>query len=228
MEKKMRLFKVMSALLLLLVIGSTLKQHGAMLAPIVPNPENQEFLLEFPFACRVEATEEVKEYPAISLGNAQLDCEEASARLTVTTEESGSSMVWLKLTAKNRHELKGIFFPYIIIMATLSLLMLVFSILILVSACKVLWNFARERIFTQKQSKRLTRLGIYLLIAGVLNNAFVLFSHYYIASHVSFEGWTFIMPNLLLGNFIVALLILLFNEILKHSILLKEEQSLTI
>lgn len=230
MENKMRYFKVLSVLLLLLAIGNTFKQHGAMLAPMITSPAvppaKPEFA--FPMACRIEATDSAKVSPTIDLGTVQLNDKAAPSYLTVKTEESGMSMVWLKMTSENRHEIRKVFTTYIIIESIFALLLLVLTILILVSTCTVLWNFTRERIFTHKQSKRLTRLGIYLLISGLLSNALCLFSHYYTASHLSIVGWNFIMPNLLLGDIIVALLILLFNEMLKHSILLKEEQSLTI
>lgn len=229
MEKKMRIFKVMSVLLLLLVIGSTFKQNGSMLTPpMAPPPAKPELKFEFPMGCRLEATDSAKVSPTIDLGDAQLEGIASPAHLTVKTEESGMSMVWLKVTPENRHEMKAVYVTYIIVLGIIAVTLFIFAILILVTACKVLWNFAHERIFTLQQSKRLTRLGIYLLVSGVLSNAMCLFSHYYAASHIAVVGWNFVMPNLLLGDFIVALLILLFNEMLKHSILLKEEQSLTI
>lgn len=234
MENKMRMFKVMSALLLLLVIGNTFTQNVAAI-DVIANPmespsahSSETPVLELPMACRLEATDSEMVYPAIDLGTVELGNQTAPAHLTIATGQPGESFVWLKATAQNRHELKSVFITYAIVLITMSLLLFVFFVMVLVAACKILWNFTREHIFTLQQSKRLTRLAIYLLVLGVLNNAMILFSHYYAAAHVSIVGWNFVMPGLFLGNFIVALLILLFNEMLKHSILLKEEQSLTI
>lgn len=234
MENKMRMFKVMSALLLLLVIGNTFMQNNAMIDAMAnpmkspSEPSNETPVLELPMVCILKATESATVLPAIDLGTVGLGNQTAPAHLTIAPEEPGVSIVWLKATAQNRHELKSVFITYGIVLILMSLALFVFLVMVLVAACKILWNFTRERIFTLQQSKRLTRLAIYLVVLGVLNNAVGLFSHYYAAAHVSIEGWNFVMPSLSCGDFIVALLILLFNEMLKHSILLKEEQSLTI
>lgn len=224
----MKKFKAMSIMLFILIIACTLKEHGAVLAPIAPVDENYEFARELPFVCRLEASDSRKSYPAIDLGTARVNQVETPARLTVVTEESGASTVWLKITAQNRHEMRSTYVTYVVVLSLIGLVSLVVAVMILVAACKILWSFARERIFTIEQSKRLNRLAIYLFIGGVFGNVMTMFTHYYAAAHISFDGWNFVMPNLLLGDFLFAFVILLFNEILKHSILLKEEQSLTI
>lgn len=223
----MRLFKVMSALLLLLVIGSTL--DSPRVAPLVApaSVASENFALELPMTCCLKATESASVYPTIDLGAVQLETQSAPGRLT-TMSESGEALVWLQFTAQNRHEMKAVYITYGVVLVTMTLVLTVFLIMVIVSASKILWNFAREHIFTAKQSKRLTRLGIYVLVVGMLYNVMTLFSHFYTASHISIVGWEFVTPGLYWSHFIVGVLILLFNEMLKYSILLKEEQSLTI
>ena len=71
MENKMRMFKVMSALLLLLVIGNTFTQNVAAI-DVIANPmespsahSSETPVLELPMACRLEATDSEMVYPAI-------------------------------------------------------------------------------------------------------------------------------------------------------------------
>lgn len=105
---------------------------------------------------------------------------------------------------------------------------MVIIIYTLVLACKVLWGFAKEKIFTHKQSKRIGQIVFLLILSDIVHNLYILGIHYYTASKLTLENWDFVMPNLHISGFIMALILWLFNEILKHTILLKEEQSLTI
>jgi hypothetical protein len=141
----MKKFKVLTILLFALVIANVIIGNSSVLLP--SNTNFVEYVVKrVPAMCRIEPKDDINELPLINVGNAQIGEQSTQADLSVVTEYSGSSMLWLKKTARNRAELNQMF----------------------------------------------------------------------------------AMPNLYISSIITALILWLFNEILKQTILLKEEQSLTI
>ena len=223
----MKKFKVLTILLFALVIANVIIGKSALLLP--SNTNFVEYVVKrVPAMCRIEPKDDINELPLINVGNAQIGEQSTQADLSVVTGYSGSSMLWLKKTARNRAELNQMFAVYTCSFGIYGLMMLPLSIYILVLSCKVLWGFAKDKVFNNQQSKRIGRIVFALILSDVLDNLITFGLHYYTASKITFENWDFVMPNLYISGIITAIILWLFNEMLKHTILLKEEQSLTI
>ena len=223
----MKKFKVLTILLFALIIVNAIIDKSAILLP--PNANFIEYFAKrVPVYCRIEPKDDIKDLPLINVGDVQIENLSSQADLSVITEYSGVSMLWLKKTARNRAELNQMFAVYTCSLGIYGLMILPLSIYILVLSCKVLWGFAKDKVFNNQQSKRIGRIVFALILSDVLNNLITFGLHYYTASKITFENWDFAMPNLYISSIITALILWLFNEILKQTILLKEEQSLTI
>lgn len=223
----MKKFKVLTILLFALIIVNVVIDKTSVLIPI--NENFVEFFIKrVPVMCRIEPKSDLKEMPVLNVGDVQVGNHSTQADLTVVTEYSGMSMLWLKLNAKNRHDLKEIMTVFWIFSVLATILTISIGIYILVLSCKVLWGFAKDKIFTEQQSKRISRIVFLLILWDIIANASTLGIHYYAASKLTFADWSFAMPNIYVSSIITALILWLFNEILKQTILLKEEQSLTI
>ena len=223
----MKKFKVLTILLFALIIVNAVIEKTSVLIPI--NENFVEFFIKrVPVMCRIEPKSDLKEMPVLNVGDVQVGTHSTQADLTVVTEYSGMSMLWLKKTAQNRHDLKDLMIVFWISSVLTTILTFSIGIYILVLSCKILWGFAKDKIFTEQQSKRIGRIVVLLIIWDVIANISTLGIHYYAASKLTFADWDFAMPNLYISSIITALILWLFNEILKQTILLKEEQSLTI
>ena len=195
-------------------------------------PPNANFIEYFakrvPVYCRIEPKDDIKDLPLINVGDVQIENLLSQADLSVITEYSGVSMLWLKKTAQNRHEANEMFLATILFVVVSVIIVAIINIYVLILASKVLWGFAKDKIFTNQQSKRIGRIVFLLILSDIVTNISVLGMHYYAASKLTFANWEFVMPNLYISGIITAIILWLFNEILKQTILLKEEQSLTI
>lgn len=223
----MKKFKVLTILLFALIILNVVISKSALLLPI-NNNFAEYFIKRALTTCRIEPKSDLKEMPVINVGDAQVGTHHTTADISVMTEYSGCSMLWLKLTAKNRHDLKDMMIIYWSASVAVFIVSVIICIYIFVLSCMVLWGFAKDKIFNYKQSKRIGTIVFLLILSDVLNNAYTLGIHYYTASKVTLADWNFVMPNLYISGIITAIILWLFNEMLKHTILLKEEQSLTI
>jgi hypothetical protein len=223
----MKKFKVLTILLFALIIVNAIIDKSAILLP--PNANFIEYFAKrVPVYCRIEPKDDIKDLPLINVGDVQIENLSSQADLSVITEYSGVSMLWLKKTAQNRHEANKMFLATILFVVVSVIIVAIINIYVLILACKVLWGFAKEKIFTFQQSKRIGRIVLLLILSDVIANIFTLSTHYYAASKLTFANWEFVMPNLYISGIITAIILWLFNEMLKHTILLKEEQSLTI
>ncbi len=223
----MKKFKVLTILLFALIVLNVTISKSPLLLPLNDNFV-EYFFKRVLTTCRIEPKSDLKEMPVINVGDAQIENYPTKAEISVVTEYSGSSMLWLKLTSKNRHELKEMMIIYWSTVVATFIVSVIISICIFVLSCRVLWGFAKDKIFTYKQSKRLGSIVFLLILSDIVHNAYIFGIHYYTASKVTLADWNFVMPNLHISGFIIALILWLFNEILKQTILLKEEQSLTI
>ena len=223
----MKKFKVLTILLFTLVVLNVVISKSALLLPINNNFADY-FLKRALTTCRIEPKSDLKEMPVINIGDVQVENNPTEAEISVMTEYSGCSMLWLKLTSKNRHDLKEMMIVYWSASIAVFIVSVIICIYSFVLACKVLWGFTKEKIFTYKQSKRIGTIAFLLILSDVINNVYTLGIHYYTASKVTLTDWEFVMPNLYISGIITAIILWLFNEMLKHTILLKEEQSLTI
>ena len=223
----MKKFKVLTILLFALIILNVVISKSALLLPI-NNNFAEYFFKRALTTCRIEPKSDLKEMPVINVGDAQVESNTTTAEISVMTEYSGCSMLWLKKTAQNRHEANEMFLATILFVVVSVIIVAIINIYVLILACKVLWGFAKEKIFTFQQSKRIGRIVFLLILSDVIANIFTLSTHYYAASKLTFANWEFVLPNLYISGIITAIILWLFNEMLKHTILLKEEQSLTI
>ena len=223
----MKKFKVITILLFALIIVNVVIDKTTLLLP--PNANFMEyFVRRVPVMCRIEPKDDIKELPLINVGEAQMGEKTTQVDLSVRTEYSGMSMLWLQKTAANRAVLNQMLLTNILMWISMILVGVILGIYILVLSCKVLWGFAKDKIFIEQQSKRIGRIVFLLILSDIISNAIILISHYYVATMLTFTEWEFVMPNLYISSIITALILWLFNEILKQTILLKEEQSLTI
>ena len=223
----MKKFKVLTILLFALIILNVVISKSALLLPI-NNNFAEYFFKRALTICRIEPKSDLKEMPVINVGDAQVESNTTTADISVMTEYSGCSMLWLKLTAKNRHDLKDMMIIYWSASVAVFIVSVIIGLYIFVLSCMVLWGFAKDKIFTNQQSKRIGRIVFLLILSDIVTNISVLGMHYYAASKLTFANWEFVMPNLYISGIITAIILWLFNEILKQTILLKEEQSLTI
>ena len=110
----------------------------------------------------------------------------------------------------------------------LSLLVLIFLVLIPVQTFRVVRSITKDKIFDLKNIRKIRCIG-YSLLAFYVALFVVNFFHYRIATHVvQVEGYSLKMEW---GNTTILLLgfvVLMFAEVLKVSVHLKEEQELTV
>ena len=223
----MKKFKVLTILLFALIVANIIIDKSSLLLP--PNANFMEYFTKrVPVYCRIEPKDDITELPLINVGDAQIENLSSQADLSVITEYTGVSMLWLKKTAENRHEANEMLLATILFIFGGAVISGIIGIYILILSCKVLWGFAKDKIFTNQQSKRIGRIVFLLILSDIVTNISVLGMHYYAASKLTFANWEFVMPNLYISGIITAIILWLFNEILKQTILLKEEQSLTI
>lgn len=107
----MKKFKVLTILLFALIILNAVISNTVVLLPI-NNNFVEYFITRVPTICRIEPKSDLKEMPVINVGDVQVENHTTKADISVVTEYSGCSMLWLKLTAKNRHELKEMMITY--------------------------------------------------------------------------------------------------------------------
>ena len=94
----MKKFKVLTILLFALIILNVVISKSALLLPI-NNNFAEYFLKRALTTCRIEPKSDLKEMPVINVGDAQVESNTTTAEISVMTEYSGCSMLWLKLTA---------------------------------------------------------------------------------------------------------------------------------
>ena len=99
----MKKFKVLTILLFVLIVANIIIDKSAILLP--PNANFIEYFAKrVPVYCRIEPKDDITELPLINVGDAQIENLSSQADLSVITEYTGVSMLWLKKTAENRHE----------------------------------------------------------------------------------------------------------------------------
>ena len=107
----MKKFKVLTILLFALIIVNAIIDKSAILLP--PNANFIEYFAKrVPVYCRIEPKDDIKDLPLINVGDVQIENLSSQADLSVITEYSGVSMLWLKKTARNRAEQNQMFAVY--------------------------------------------------------------------------------------------------------------------
>ena len=109
----MKKFKVLTILLFALIVVNAIIDKSAILLP--PNANFIEYFAKrVPVYCRIEPKDDIKDLPLINVGDVQIENLSSQADLSVITEYSGVSMLWLKKTAQNRHEANEMFLATIL------------------------------------------------------------------------------------------------------------------
>lgn len=121
-------------------------------------------------------------------------------------------------------------FP-LILLAACGLLTLVIFIFLLVQFVKLIVNFNRGRIFEVRNCRYLSRIGVSMLVMAVLS-MFVSYGNSQMIidaagglKNYSTVNWWALLPS---SDFIVGLLALLFAQIWKRGISIKNENELTV
>jgi len=115
-----------------------------------------------------------------------------------------------------------------IFLTIFSFFTLFVSVLIPIQTFRIIRSISKNKIFDPKNIKKLRSIG-YALIAVFVAGIVVAFLHYRVAtSVVNIEGYSVQMKWENITLVILGLVVLMFAEVLKVSVQMKEEQDLTV
>jgi len=111
----------------------------------------------------------------------------------------------------------------------LVLMTLVLGIWIPFLVVKIVKSLQNSEVFDRKNLKRIQRIGIILLVVGILGTLLQAINIYSAQSMVDLSHYSFSYAKVIdFSPIIMGVVILIMNEILRIGIEIKEEQDLTI
>jgi ssDNA-specific exonuclease RecJ len=111
----------------------------------------------------------------------------------------------------------------------ISTIIIVFCIVILVLAFKVIFLFRKEKVFEELNVKRCNKIGIFCIIIGLLDTFTSIYTTITASKIVELKFYRLSFSDAIdWTTIIIGLIILVFTEILRVSTNIKQEQDLTI
>ena len=196
-----------------------------------PNPKTTIWLqkqgyLPFPAAL---VTEGGYEHDITPMGKNQ-DSVFAGDAVCLIAGESNSqySYVYIKPEPDQRSAAQNAWMKVGLGYSAISILTLVLFVVLAVLTLKVIAGFIREQVFDRTQSVRLTWSAICLMLCEACRIGSAAVLYLLAKQHLHLEGWKVVFPEVNIGGIVVALLLLLLNELLRKATQFKKENDLTI